>query len=180
MLTHSQTVRNLQMLLGRAQDVLRDDNHQAQFFRPGDAEVILGRIDPRTPQLDSLLFAEAEVVKHAFQAGLKIGAFHDRLASQPKEAIAALAQFGSKLTEAFNANLTSLLGPGIRSLGTLVFYEAAQAIDPSNAERLNPANAVVSFEFMKPDAPFDTSALLAAGRVDPQALAFADRVIHIA
>ena len=179
MLAHPTTITSLQRLLTRAQEVLRDDDHQAQFFKPADARAILSRIDPRTPQFESFLFAEAEVIKHAFQAGLKIGAFQERLATQPKDAIAALAQFGSKLTEAFNANLTSLLGPGIRSLGTLVFYETAEAIDPLNADRLQPANALLSLEFMKPDAPFDTSALLAAGRVDPQALAFADRVVQI-
>ena len=97
--------------------------------------------------------------------------------ASPTEAVKALAKFGSRLTEAFHSDITTLLGPGIQSLGTRVFLEASRAI---SSESIPEANAILNLEFLKPTVKFDDAALLAAGHVPADQLAFADRVVEIA
>jgi hypothetical protein len=176
----------MQALLTRAQEVLTGD-HMAQFLRPEDAATILrntattlqNRMNPVHAIFDGLLFAEAQVVKHAFDAGLKIGAFSAAAGASASDAVDALALFGSKLTEAFNADVTSILGPGIRALGTQVFLDAAVAIAPAIAADLKETNALLSLEFLKAGAAFDGDALLLAGQVDEASRAVADRVVQV-
>ena len=81
---------------------------------------------------------------------------------------------------AFNAKITTLLGPGLQSLGTRVFLDASRAIDPARATEMREASALLNLEFLKPEAPFDAAALLAVGHVPADQLAFADRVVSIA
>ena len=59
--------------------------------------------------------------------------------------------FGSRLTEAFNSDVTALLGRGIQSIGTQVFLDASRAIDRSTRLTIGPANAMLSVEFLKPE-----------------------------
>jgi hypothetical protein len=94
--------------------------------------------------------------------------------------VRALAAFGAKLTETFHADISSLLGPGLRALGTRVFLDSARAINPGEAGGVAEINAMLSLEFLKPGAKFDANALLSAGRVSAQDLAFADRVVQLA
>jgi hypothetical protein len=185
-LTSQETTVRMAALLTRAQEVLKGDR-MAQFLVPARAGAILqtvavtlqNRMSGAHAIFDGLLFAEAQVVKHAFDAGLKIGAFTAAAATHASDAVDALAQFGSKLTEAFNADVTSILGPGIRALGTQVFLDAAAAIEPAIAADLQPANALLSLEFLKAGAAFDGEALVSAGRVDAASLAIADRIVEI-
>jgi hypothetical protein len=179
MLNKPQTVMNLRGLLRRAQMVLQGDSN-AGFFDPTNAGVILDGIDVNDPVLTGLLFSEAQVIKHAFEAGLKIGAFMAAEGADPCVAVRALAAFGAKLTEAFNADISSLLGPGLRALGTRVFLDSARAINPGEAGGLAEINAMLSLEFLKPGATFDAKALLSGGRVSANDLAFADRVVQVA
>lgn len=176
-LNHPQTVKNLAALLERAQQLLEGDS-DAQFFRPDDAARILGNIDANSPLLHSLLFSEAEVINHAFEGGVKIGQFMKANAT-PTEAVAALAEFGSKLTEAFNSDVSTLLGPGLRALGTRVFLDAARSVDSAGGADLQETNAMLNIEFLKANAKFDAAALIAAGHVDPAQLALADRVVSL-
>ena len=175
MLRRKQTVDRMTTLLTRAAEVLREDS-DAQFFRPAQAKAILGKIDPDHALLSSLLNAEADIVTHAFEAGLKIASVPG---SRPSEAIKALAGFGSRLTEAFNSDVTALLGRGIQSIGTQLFLDASRAIDPVDAADIGPANAMLSVEFLKPYLKFDRDALIKAGRIPVEQLAFADRVVEL-
>jgi hypothetical protein len=175
MLDRPQTLSKMQTLLARAQRVLGDDG-SAQFFEPADAASILARVDADSPLLQGLLFAEAEVIRRAFQGGLKIAATRH---AAPSEAIKALAVFGAKLTEAFNSTITTLLGPGIQALGTRVFLDASRAITPARASDIAEANAMLNVELLKPESKFDAAALIAAGHVPTDQLAFADRVVEL-
>jgi hypothetical protein len=185
-LTSQETTARMAGLLMRAQEVL-GGGHMSQFLQPSSAGAILqtiaatlqNRMTAGHAIFDGLLFAEAQVVRHAFDAGLKIGAFTAAGAAKASEAVDALAVFGSKLTEAFNADVTSILGPGIRALGTQVFLDAAAAIAPAIASDLEATNALLSLEFLKATAAFDGEALLSAGRVDLTSLAVADRIVQI-
>jgi hypothetical protein len=186
LLASPETIARMQALLTRAQEVLNGD-HMAQFLRPEDAATILrsasnilqNRMNPVHAIFDGLLFAEAQVVKHAFDAGVKIGAFSAAAGASASDAVDALAVFGSKLTEAFNADVTSILGPGIRALGTQVFLDAAAAIAPATAPDLKATNALLSLEFLKAGAVFDGDALLLAGEVNEASRAVADRVVQV-
>jgi len=174
MLRIPQTIAKMKELLTRAQQVLKDDS-DAQFFRPENTQDILTKVDADSPLLHSLLFSEAEVIKHAFEGGLKIAA---SVNATPSEAVKAVAMFGAKLTEAFNADITTLLGPGIQALGTQVFLDTSRALDRTRAGEMLETNAMLNLEFLKPSSRFDPAALLAAGRVSEEDLAFADRFIE--
>ncbi len=66
------------------------------------------------------------MVKDALRAGVGIAVAVG--GAKLSDAVKALETFGSKLTEAFNADITTLLGAGIQSLGTRVFLDATRAI----------------------------------------------------
>ncbi len=175
MLDKMQTLDRMKVLLARAEDVLAGDS-DAQFFRQKDAAQILASINADDPVLNSLFFSEAEVIKHAFEGGLQIAALHN---DKPSDAVMALEKFGAKLTEAFNSNITSLLGPGIQALGTRVFLDASRALDPVRAAEVAETNAMLNLEFLKSNSKFDADKLLSDGKVRPDDLAFADRVVAL-
>ena len=175
LLRGKQTIVRMTELLTRAAAVLEGES-DAQFFDPAQAKAILGQVDADSGLLTALLVAEADIVQHAFDAGVKIASV---AGSKPSEAVKALAEFGSRLTEAFNSDVTSLLGRGLQAIGTQVFLDASRAIDPIDAAAIGPSNAMLSVEFLKPEVKFDREALLKAGRVPVEQLAFADRVVEL-
>jgi len=97
----------------------------------------------------------------------------------PSNAVKALERFGARLTEAFNSNITSLLGPGLQALGTRVFLDASRSLDPARAGVIEETNAILNLEFLKSDGKFDADKLLADGRVNAADLAFADRIVEL-
>jgi hypothetical protein len=175
MLDKPQTLKRMKDLLARAGEVLAGDS-DAQFFRPEDAASILSSISADDSVLNSLFFSEAEVIKHAFEGGLQIAAMQNDI---PSDAVKALEKFGARLTEAFNSNITSLLGPGLQALGTRVFLDASRSLDPARAAVIEETNAMLNLEFLKSDARFDADKLLADGKVNVADLAFADRVVEL-
>jgi hypothetical protein len=175
MLIHPETIKNMQALFVQAQDILKGSS-DAQFFKPENASRTLNQLNPDDSRLKELLAAEAEMIGSAFEGGLKIAASQ---AKTPSEAVKALSDFGSKLTEAFNSDITTLLGSGLQSLGTRIFLDASRSLNAELANQITEANAMLSVEFLKPDSKFDENALLAAGSVNSDDLAFADRVVEI-
>jgi hypothetical protein len=120
--------------------------------------------------LNTLLVAENEMVKDALDAGVAIAKART---AAPSDAVAALEKFGARLTEALHGDISTMLGPGMRSLGTLLLLDVARragAIAPET-------DAILNLEFLKPAAIFDAGSLLAAGHVRAEDLAFADRVV---
>jgi hypothetical protein len=75
--------------------------------------------------------------------------------------------------------VTALLGRGIQAIGMQVFLDASRAIDPIDGADIGPANAMLSVELLKPEVKFDRDALIKAGRIPPEQLAFADRVVEL-
>jgi hypothetical protein len=66
--------------------------------------------------------------------------------------VKALATFGSTLTEAFNAKITTTYGGGaLRPLGTALFLEAAAALTPGLAAR---PTALLELIVLKGNATF--------------------------
>jgi len=107
--------------------------------------------------LMSLLSVESQLVEGATQAGVEFARFRAKSDSSPSEAIEALATFGREITTTFNKKIASIYGGGgIRAFGTLVFAEAALALDPTLSV-LKPA-AMLNVAVLKDDSdlPADT------------------------
>jgi hypothetical protein len=83
--------------------------------------------------LRSLLFVESRIITAARDAALQMADFRETDESKPTDAVASLARFGQKLSNAFNDKLKSVyehdIGP-LRPLGTRIFVAAATALDP--------------------------------------------------
>ena len=122
-----QTLTNLTAMLGNVFNLLSATpgmQSTAGFFNPNRAGVIQGEAAQGQFdfQLRSLYFTEASVVRGAAKAGLALAQFLQTASSQPTDAIAALANFGSNITDAFNQSIKSLYGgDAVRPLGSLAF-----------------------------------------------------------
>lgn len=82
--------------------------------------------------LKALLNFESKAINGAVKAGQAIAAFKLKSPDKPAEAIEALAAFGASVTKTFNSSLSSLHGGDkSRPIGTLLFIEAAKALDPA-------------------------------------------------
>lgn len=80
--------------------------------------------------LQSLIAVETEIVNQARTAGMNMAAFRSH--HDAARARAALAEFGLKVTDTFNARLGNVaVGGALRPLGALMFGTAARALDPS-------------------------------------------------
>jgi hypothetical protein len=147
MVNNSLTAAQLGAELARVHDLLSaipEWQSAADFYRPGEIEHIR-RAALTHPVgkslLDSLLAVEAEVVKGAYDAGRKLARFLEQAGERPSEAVATLAEFGDKLTDTFNKRIDSVYqGEALRPLGTMVFLEAAQALNPQLTDETQPAN----------------------------------------
>jgi hypothetical protein len=170
-LADQRTRTRMRDLLTRAQEVLRGDS-RAGHFRPEKTDEIMDRIDPGDAFLNTLLASESAVIRDALDAGVAIA--RSSSSQKPSDAIDALESFGANLTEAFHSDITTLLGPGIQSLGTQVFLDATRAITVAPIEE---TSEVLNIEFVRPDVAFDDAALLKLGHVPADQLAFADRVV---
>jgi len=171
LLDHPVTKQRMSVLLTRAQDVLLGDS-RAEHFRPERTEEILDRIDPSDAFLNTLLVSESAVVRDALDAGVAIA--RAMSSQKPSDAIDALESFGANLTEAFHSDITTLLGPGIQSLGTQILLDATGGI---TGAPLQETSAVLNIEFLRPDVAFDDAALLTLGHAPVDQLGFADRVV---
>jgi len=105
------------------------------FYSKDQLGTILARAE--SPQLQSLLEAESQIVNGARDAAIAIAKFRSDGSTKPADAIAKLASFGAHLTETFNSRVTGLYGGDLlRPLGTTLFLEAARALDPASAMKL--------------------------------------------
>jgi len=136
MVSHPRTLARLSADLVRVNELLLayGMGGTAGFFTPDRAEVLQNEAMQGTNDalLRSLLFVEADIVRGAHKAAQQLAAFTSTAGSKPSEAIEALAEFGTEITETFNNNIRSLFGGDrIRPLGTMAFIEAASALDPA-------------------------------------------------
>jgi hypothetical protein len=104
------------------------------------------------PFLFSLLNVESRMVNGAAAAGAKMAAFQSQAASHPEQAVAALAEFTGALASVFNELVWSIYGKdALRPLGTLLFTEAAAAIDPTLGGQIS---ALLRIAILKQSAQF--------------------------
>ena len=154
MVNNSITAGNLGAQLTRVHDLLStipELQGTAQFYQLSELDKIRqGALTHPMGKalLHSLLFVEAEVVKGAYDAGRKLAKFLEQVNDRPfdtiksSEAVAALTDFGSKLTNTFNKRIDSVYqGDALRPLGTMVFLEAAQALNPQQADGSSASHA---------------------------------------
>ena len=174
LLDRKETLALMQGQLRRALAFIGGDSDK-QFYQVKDAKTILSSVSENDPRLKALLFVEAEIVKHAFQAAVSIAKFSQAAGKdKPSDAIKALTEFGSKLTEALNKDLVSVyVGNSVRALGIELYLAASAAIGgPGDAKR----SAMLSLEFMKPGAPFKEDLIRTQGHIDAEQIAVAERV----
>jgi hypothetical protein len=177
-LFHAQTQSNLLKLLARARMRLHaagDPGHVLSSYQDDQIGQILGAalhaINP-TISLDSLLDflfpVEANMVEQARGAGLKMASFRNNQFSNPERARKDLAEFGQKLSEDFNSDLSTFaVGNALIPLGTAIYAAAANAFNPGTAASVA---AMFTVQLLKPGVstltPQDTDVLRT------------DRVVH--
>jgi len=136
--SHSETEEKLRKILGRTHAAIVADGEyarRARDFEPGKAAHIVREATRPVggpKYLDELLSWEAKIVEGAREAGLAAARFREER-DRPERAVEALAEFGRSVTETFNED-TALAYFGLPTppptVGTLVFLEAARALDP--------------------------------------------------
>lgn len=179
MLAKEQTLQTLRQLLRAAEPILQDTGDAGEY-KPKEAGRILASVRPGDPRMKGLLFVEFEIIRHAFQAGLKMAQFK-RKNAQPGEAVVALAEFGARLTTAFNQDVVNLyVGDSVRAIGTALFLAATQAIaPPQHASALSGTSALLTIEFMQPGLPFDAQAALNGARLPAGQAAVSECVVEV-
>ena len=139
MLGSTEADHNLQMTISRVRLTLAKvpgvSNIATLFANPQQASARIrshALTQDLQPFLISLLNVESRLVNAAAAAGAKMAGFASQAATHPEQAIAALAEFAAALAEVFNSQVWSIYGKSaLRPLGTLLFSEAARAIDPT-------------------------------------------------
>jgi hypothetical protein len=89
-----------------------------------------------------------------------------------------LAEFGAKITETFNSQLSDLFGgPVLRALGSMIFLEAARAFD--SLEDLDPV-ARLDVTILRSSAPKTwREDFLAAKNINPEFVALEQLIVNI-
>jgi hypothetical protein len=156
---------------------LNENPGTRQFYTPDQAGKILANVKTKDPRLEGLLFAEAVIIDAA-------GAAYDAMAKidfgqKPSKAIEQLAEFGSKLTEAFNSDVTNIyLGGVSRALGTIVYLAATKALAGSTDD-VTP-DAMLTITALKADAPLDAETFLNSGTIEAKSIAAQEILTAIA
>ncbi|MCP5112462.1 MAG: hypothetical protein GY953_16680 [bacterium] len=132
---------------------------KAKFYTPTnincDKIISVTRGNQGSAKLESLLFVESTVIAEAVAAGHKMAQFRKKKKTQPAKAVAALSEFGEKITQAFNERIAGVYGGGaLRPLGTLVFIEAAKALSDKPAIRKATPSAMLHLAVLKDGSAF--------------------------
>jgi hypothetical protein len=133
----------------------------APYYAPNQIRTILSAAE--SSQLQSLVYTEAQLVRGARDAAVALAQITNSSSQNPAAAVTSLESFGGKVTDVFNANLSSVYGTdALRALGTMLFAEAARSLNPNLASQ-TPA-ALFSLTVLKPDAqPFPPAGYLDTG-----------------
>jgi hypothetical protein len=124
----------------------------AQEYRglSADALIAISVRDQALNNLENLLFVEEDVIRGAVKAGRKLAEFREDAPDQPSEAIAAFAEFGSKLTASFNKRIRGLYGGGaLRALGPMVLVQASRALLSANQGAAPKPDALLTLSVLK-------------------------------
>ena len=136
MIFSNRTEDNLQREMARIQRVMEDTEGMRGWAEDYRVEALPAKRahawgnGARTFLVSQLLWTESTVIHHALEAGTAMAEFTSKGMSNPEEALEALARFGRKITETFHTSLNSIFGgTTLKQLGSLVFLEAARALD---------------------------------------------------
>jgi len=155
---------------------------KANFYDPERATSFLKDVisDPHSERFFHALFAgESEIVKRACSAGLKLAQFVQSAGSKPSEAVKELADFGTQITKTFNRNISPIYGgDATRPLGTMMFIEAAFALNPQ-LTALH-ANAVLDLIVLKQTSNSDHGLFLNGGDIAEEDILLRERLIELA
>ena len=157
-----------------------------RLIRSGEVSSnIVGRYEPRSENvkdviktalarrstglsdLERLLFVEKEAVESARDAGQAMARFRRSARTDAAEAVAALAEFGERVTKSFNAQLRRGFGErALPALSAELFGAAASGLDPTveKAQRLAMLE-VVTFQEDASFPPADLDGLGSRGDV---------------
>ena len=126
----------------------------ASFYERGQLERIRSAARGQgLSHLRSLLQMELDIIRSAHKAGLRMAEFREKAGASPREAVNALEGFGSALTSAFNAKVSSVYGGGaLRTMGTMLFVAAARGLS-DELQGIQPS-AMLRLIVMKKDATF--------------------------
>jgi hypothetical protein len=167
MVLHPQTRANLEVMLDRINNLLVGVGmtDTAASFRRDQAEAIQNAVilgdKPTSGNLWSLLLTESEIIRGAREAGYELAKFTKLDDAKPSAAETALANFGSKIVNTFNANVKSVYGSeALRPLGTSLFVEAAATLDPNAAIAASKTIALLDVTVLKRDSTFNLSTFL--------------------
>ena len=131
-------------------------HRDTRYGRPQHVGAISQYLSQVNTHLRSLLSTEKAIIQSAYDAGGKMAKFRADRSTKPSEAVKALAQFGSKLTQAFNENMDDIYSRGaLRPLGTLLFIEAARALAAGASAENGKPSAMFSLSVLKEDAEFN-------------------------
>lgn len=110
-------------------------------------------------QFESLLASEAVLVEEARKALVDIAEFWEDSVTAPSRAIHRLAEFGAKITRTFNSRLASVYGKAfLRPMGSAIFLEAAEALDP--ALQATGPDALLVLKILAEGSAFDLDSFL--------------------
>ncbi len=154
MSTRPETISRLGSLLAvqRARLLAAGCTSQADFFRPDEVGDFLSGVSDH-PNFINLLRLTSVIGQGAENALKDLRDFDANADSRPSKAIERLARFGADVVTTFNKELGSIYGTDLlRPLGSLVFIEAACALDPA-VENLRP-NALLSLTVLREQRQF--------------------------
>jgi hypothetical protein len=142
MIFNDTTGRNLRRRMAEARAFLEASPDHRKFaadYADSDRKLdelcsMCYRNNDTNSHLLKLLRNESRTIDSAVEAGEALADFQAAGATDPAAALEALAEFGSKITETFNSQLSDLFGGLVlRALGSMVFLEAAKSFDNSLA-----------------------------------------------
>ena len=153
----------------------------AKQYVSGQAKVMQSACASNLMLVGSLFRGEKRVIYGAWAAAQALAVFRDSGNADPDAALRALAEFGERLTTAFNHDMNSVYSRNtLRPVGPLVLMEAARAFD----DTLGASTPVASLRVavVKDGAPFpakDKDLELASYDPAPETLLATDRLTSL-
>ena len=150
---------------------------QAGFFTKDQVPRFLTGTS-ESEQFKHLVALMSVATKGAEDALKDLRQFTKAAAERPSKAIDRLAEFGATITSTFNSNLASVYDKesrALRPLGSMIFLEAACALDPALA-KVKP-KAVLSVTVLKPACQFVPENFLRNKRPAPEDVALEQRIV---
>lgn len=165
MLQHPYFNGRMKLFLKDAYDRLlhtQDYKDEAKDYEPTDDNIedLVYKWKTNTftqANLKALLQFESTVVRGAYDSCRKFVEFKDKWTAEPAAAIEALAEFGSEVTDTFHTELSGLHnGRDSRAMSTLLFLEAALALNPGTDPKSFAPSAILELIVLKKEADFQT------------------------